>query len=358
MMAIEARGFFLKAGGEPLVEERFSISEPDAGEVVVEVMGNGLCHTDLGFADGHVNPNHDFPLILGHEAVGRVVAAGPGAENLLEKPVLIPAVLPCGDCEYCASGRGNACLSQKMPGNDIHGALATHIKVPAAPLVSLEDAPEQVDLRELSVVADAVSTAFQAIRRAGLEKGELAVVIGAGGVGGFLIQIAAAMGARVIALDVDDHRLEIMRSHGAEACIQMKDKEARAIRKEVKITAAAWEISPLHTHIFECAGVPAAQQQAFALLGRGSTMVQVGFTPKKTELRLSNLMAFDATLHGTWGCPPEAYPEVLDLIYAGKVKISPFVEYRPLSEINTVLSDMRQHKLKKRVILEPARSPK
>jgi 6-hydroxycyclohex-1-ene-1-carbonyl-CoA dehydrogenase len=81
--------------------------------------------------------------------------------------------------------------------------------------------------------------------------------------------------------------------------------------------------------------------------------VQVGYTAKPVELRLSNVMAFDATVHGTWGCPPEAYPNVLGLVYAGKVVIRPFVEHAPMSRINELMEDMAHHRLDKRIIFDP-----
>jgi len=336
----------------PLVRRALSIRGPSAGEAVIEVLANGVCHTDLGYADGSVRPNHSLPLILGHEAVGRVVEAGSSFRDLLGKTVIVPAVLPCGECPLCQRGRGNACPHQKMPGNDIDGAFATHLLVPARPLVPVEQQPG-LDLRWLSVVADAVSTAFQATRRADVSAGDLAIVVGAGGVGSFVVQVCAARGAKVVALDVNEERLALVARCGADATVSMQGREAREVRDEVQRLARAFGIESWSFKIFECAGVPASQQQAFALIGRASTMVQVGFTPEKTSLRLSNLMAFDATLFGTWGCPPEAYPQVLRLIYDGKIDLAPFVEVRPLSQVNAVLEDMRAHRLARRVSLDP-----
>jgi 6-hydroxycyclohex-1-ene-1-carbonyl-CoA dehydrogenase len=351
-MPISADGWFLVEPKTPLVRRVVSVPAPNPSEAVIEVLANGVCHTDLGFADGSVRPNHSLPLVLGHEAVGRVVEAGSSVRHLLGKTVIVPAVLPCGECPLCQCGRGNACPHQKMPGNDIDGAFATHLLVPAKPLVPVEERPG-LDLRWLSVVADAVSTAFQATRRADVAVGNLAIVVGAGGVGSFVVQICAARGAKVIALDVDEERLALVARCGANATVSMKGREAREVKDEVQRLARSFGIESWSFKIFECAGVPSAQQQAFALIGRASTMVQVGFTPEKTSLRLSNLMAFDATLCGTWGCPPEGYPEVLRLIYDGKIDLAPFVEVRPLSHVNAVLEDMRAHRLTRRVSLDP-----
>jgi len=313
----------------------------------------GLCHTDLSFADGSVKTRHPLPLVLGHEITGRVVAAGDGATDLVGQPVLVPAVLPCGECAFCRAGRGNACPHQTMPGNDDHGGFATHVLVPAHPLVSLAGAPDGFALDELSVVADAVSTAYQATVRAELAAGDLAVVIGAGGVGGFALQIARALGARVIACDVKPASLEAARSFGADQVIDVTGRDPRDVRKEVRSLATTWDIPSLRHRIFETSGTAAGQTLAFGLLGPAATMMVVGFTPEKVPTRLSNLMAFDASIHGTWGCPPEAYPPVLDLIYSGQIQLEPVIERAPMSELDTLLDAMARHELERRMILDP-----
>lgn len=349
-----ASAYFLVATGEPLVERELELAPVGAADAVVQVLGCGVCHTDLGFADGSVRPNLGLPLVLGHEVVGTVVQAGDAYSGLVGRPVIVPAVLPCGDCAYCAAGRGNACPNQKMPGNDIHGGFATHLVVPAAPLVPVDDAPVGFDLHNLSVVADAVSTAWQAAVRADIGPGDAVFVVGAGGgVGGFAVQIAAALGARVVALDVRAEQVERMRDFGASEIVPIGDASPRDVRKQVHGIAKGWGIASLNWKILECSGHPAGQQTAYTLISRASTYVQVGFTPRKVELRLSNLMAFDATAHGSWGCPPAAYADVLELIWSGAVQLAPFCAKAPLSELNNVLSDMAGHRLTKRMVLTP-----
>lgn len=348
-----AEGYFLETPSRPLVRGDLTVPEPGPGEAVVAVEACGLCHTDLSFADGSVPPRHDLPLVLGHEVTGTVVAAGDGFAHLVDQPVLVPAVLPCGACDVCRAGRGNACPHQKMPGNDIHGGFSSHLLVPAGPLVSLAGAPEGLRLDELSVVADAVSTAYQAALRAGLAEGDLAVVVGAGGVGGFLVQIARALGARVVACDVKAEALEVAAGFGAEGTIDVSGREPKEVRREVRGLARAWEVPSLRLRIFEASGTPRGQSLAFALLDRAATLVQVGYTPEAIPLRLSNLMAFDATLHGTWGCPPEAYPGVLEMIYDGRVTVSPVVDHAPMSDVNRLLDEMAGHRLARRMVLHP-----
>ncbi len=352
--ARSAFAYHLDTPGSALAGRQKALTPVGAGDALVEVLGCGVCHTDLGFADGSVRPNQPLPLVLGHEVVGRVVEAGPAFASLVGRPVIVPAVLPCGDCEFCRAGRGNACPDQKMPGNDIDGGFATHMVVPAAPLVPVDDAPDDFDIRQLAVVADAVSTAWQAALRARIGADDVVFVVGAaGGVGGFAVQIAAALGARVVAMDVRPKQLDKMTDYGATETVAIDGLSGRDVRKRVHGIARRWGVSPLRWKILECSGHPDGQVVAFTLLSRGATLVQVGFTPRKVEVRLSNLMAFDATVHGSWGCPPEAYPEALRLIYDGKVAVAPFCDYAPLADVNTVLDDMAGHRLTRRIILTP-----
>jgi 6-hydroxycyclohex-1-ene-1-carbonyl-CoA dehydrogenase len=345
--------YFLESPAAGLILRPLSLPEPRPGEVVVAVEACGLCHTDLAFASGAVAPRHALPLVLGHEVTGTVVAAGEDMRGLSGKPVLVPAVLPCGECPFCRAGRRNICPHQQMPGNDLHGGFASHLLVPGRFLIPLDDAPQSCSRAELSVVADAVSTAYQAVHRSGLVAGDVAMVVGAGGVGGFVAQVARALGARVVAIDVDRSRLETLAGCGVERTIVAGDDE-RAVRAEAQTAAREWHVPSLAWRVFECSGTPAGQSLAFTLLAPAATLVVVGFTPEKVKLRLSNLMAHDATVHGTWGAPPEAYPPVLRLVYQGKVKIAPFVEQAPMADINRLLGDMEAHRLRRRMVLLPA----
>ncbi len=351
--SITSEAYFLDRPAERLAKRELSLARPGPSEVLLEVEACGLCHTDLGFAAGTVAPRHPLPLVLGHEITGRVVEAGDGAAELIGRPVLVPAVLPCGECAFCAAGRGNACPRQKMPGNDVHGGFASHVLLPAGALVSLDDAPPRIRRDTLSVVADAVATAYQAIRRSGLGAGDAAIVVGVGGVGSFLLQIARALGARTVACDVAPERLESARRHGAEHASNVAGRDPREVRKELRGVVGKWGIPSLAQRIFECSGTAEGQSLAYGLLDRAATLVLVGYTFDKVQVRLSNLMAFDATVHGTWGCPPEAFPAVLEMIYDGRVVIEPFVDHAPLDDLNRLLDDMAHHRLTKRMILHP-----
>ena len=332
---------------------------PGVGEVMVEVAGCGVCHTDLGFYYDGIPTRHPFPLTLGHEIAGVVVEVGPGAESWLGRAVVVPAVIPCGECSACRAGRGAVCPRQIFPGNDVHGGFASHVRVPArglCPVPDLRDPqlnPAGVELATLAVVADAVTTPYQAIHRSGLGHGDLAVFVGAGGVGGFGVQIAAARGAQVVAIDVSPARLAMMREHGAGLTLDAKELDFKGIKGAVKDFAKRHGVEGFRQRIFETSGTPAGQTTAFGLLEHGSQLSVVGFTPEKVTLRLSNVMAFDATVSGNWGCLPELYPAVVQLVLTGKVRLEPFVERRPLASINETFADLHAHRLTRRPILVP-----
>jgi 6-hydroxycyclohex-1-ene-1-carbonyl-CoA dehydrogenase len=353
---MRVQAWVVRKPGEPMaLEEREE--RPGPGEVLVEVAGCGVCHTDLGYYYGGVPTRHAFPLALGHEVSGAVVEAGPGAEGWLGQGVVVPAVIPCGACDACRAGRGAVCPRQVFPGNDVHGGFGTHVRVPAqglCPVGDLADAgrnPTGLALADLSVVADAVSTPYQAVVRSGLGEGDLAVFVGVGGVGGFGVQVAAARGAHVVAVDVSEERLALAAAHGAALVLTAGD--VKDLRKRVRSFAEARGVSAYRQRVFETSGTPAGQETAFALLGPGGYLSVVGFTPSAVTVRLSNLMAFDATVQGSWGCLPEHYPGALDLVLSGRVALGPFLERRPMSSINETFADLHARRATRRVVLIP-----
>ena len=124
---------------QPLSRAEFNPFPPGPDEVVVEIAGCGVCHTDLGYYYDGVRTKHALPLTLGHEISGRVIDAGADAVAWMDRAVIVPAVIPCGTCDVCRRGKSTICPNQKMPGNDIHGGFATHVVVPARGLCPVDE---------------------------------------------------------------------------------------------------------------------------------------------------------------------------------------------------------------------------
>jgi 6-hydroxycyclohex-1-ene-1-carbonyl-CoA dehydrogenase len=357
LMGAKPVRWMMTGAGKPLVPMEFELGKPGPNEVVVEIAGCGVCHTDLGYYYDGVRTKHELPLTLGHEISGRVIETGKDELWYTDRAVIIPAVIPCGQCDACLRGKSTICPNQKMPGNDIHGGFATHIVVPARGLCVVDEnrlAAVGIELADLSVIADAVTTPYQAVVQAGVTKGDLVVVNGVGGVGGYAVQIAAALGGTVIAIDVNDAKLAAIAGQGASLTLNAKQMAPRDIKAAIQAFAKKNNLRQTEWIIFECSGTRAGQETAFSLINHGATLAVVGFTMDKVEVRLSNLMAFHARAIGNWGCPPELYPAALELVMHGRVKVSQFVEKHPLSEINQVFEAAHAGALKRRAVLVPA----
>jgi len=327
------------------------VPELNENEVLVKVAGCGVCHTDLSFWYFGVPTKQELPLTLGHEISGTVVK---GPAEWLNRKVIIPAVLPCGECELCKKGRGNICQNQLMPGNDFDGGFASHIKVPYRFLCPVPDTVlEKYPLEKLSVIADAITTPYQVIKKSDLQSGDFAIIIGVGGVGIYGALIARILGAKVLALDIDDSKLNIAKENGIDATLNIKGLDIKEIKGKVKEIAKELGVSRYLWKIYEMSGTKAGQELGYALVGFTSTLSIVGFTLDKSEVRLSNLMAFDANVIGTWGCKPELYPDVVDMVATDKLKIDRFVETFPMSQINEVFKNTLEHKYTKRSVMVP-----
>ncbi len=354
-MSGESVRWMMTAAGKPLVQVKIDALSPGPDEVVVEI-ACGVCHTDLGdYYDG-VRTKHNLPLTLGHEISGRVVDAGANASSWIGRAVIV-SVISCGRCDVCRRGRATICPNQKMPGNDIHGGFATHILVPAHGLCPVDERRLQsvgIDLADLSVIPDAVTTPYQAVVQAGVTDGDLVVVNGVGGVGGYAAQIATAFGDAVVAVDVSEDKLKSIAGKGAVLTLNVQQMTPRDLKGAIANFAKERGLRQTEWIILECSGTRAGQEAPFGLLNSGATLCVVGFTMDKVEIRLSNVMAYYARAIGNWGCPPELFPKALELVLDGRVKLTPFVEKHPLNEINQVFEAAHAGALKRRAVLVPA----
>jgi 6-hydroxycyclohex-1-ene-1-carbonyl-CoA dehydrogenase len=324
------------------------------GEVLVEIAGCGICHTDLGYFYDGVPTVTKPPLTLGHEISGTVVA---GESGWVGKEVIVPAVMPCNNCAICASGRGNRCLAQKMPGNSmgIYGGFSSHIVVPAHDLCVVSDR-KGIPLSHMAVIADAVTSPYQAAIRGEIKPGDLCVIIGAtGGVGIYATQIARAMGAKeVIGIARNQAKLEKSLQYGATKIISSAGKDVKAVRDEFRAYCKEKGLPGNYGwKVFEWTGTGEGQAIALELLSFVGTLVIAGYGMQKAEYMFSRLMAFDADIKGTWGCLPKYYPEVLKMVLDGKIQIEPFVETRPMSQIQQAFAEVHKGGTEKRVVLTP-----
>ncbi|MBI3939222.1 MAG: zinc-binding dehydrogenase [Acidobacteria bacterium] len=308
---------------------------PGRGELLVKVAACGLCHTDLHYLDHGVATYHAPPLVLGHEPAGVVAECGPEVTGWKKgERVLIPAIFSCGECGYCRSGRENLCQNLEMLGNHRHGALAEYVVAPARECTPL---PDEISMEGGCLIADALSTAFHAVERSGIRPGETAVVIGCGGMGVNLVQCATLAGAKVIAVDKVDAKLERARVLGAAETV-----DASALN--MPLSKALRQLSPGGVDVvFEAIGLTETIQQGLASLRKGGTLMTVGYCPKDVALPVSRVMFFELEIKGSLGCPPGKYAAIVELVRRKKLDVDSLVSgVLPLGQIAQALDKLRR----------------
>ncbi len=255
--------------------------------------------------------------MLGHEPSGTIESLGAGVDGRHEGDrVLIPAVLSCGRCRYCRAGRENLCDNLRMLGNHLDGAYAEFIAVPAAELVAV---PDSVPLTEVSIVADAMSTPYHAVKHRGrVQVGDHVAVVGCGGVGLNVVQCATVAGGRVIAVDTNTERLEIARQLGAIETVN--PDEVDRIDKHIRhLTDGGVDVA------FEAIGNPRTMRSAFGLLRRGGRLCVIGYSQDDLVVSAGKLMFHEMEVVGSLGCGGRDYPEIMELVAAGRLQVEPVV---------------------------------
>jgi Zn-dependent alcohol dehydrogenase len=225
------------------------------------------------------------------------------------------------------------------------GAFAEYIGIPAKDVIPL---PAVVPLEEGCIISDAISTPFHAVKnRARVKAGDSVVVIGCGGVGINVVQVAAAFGGQVIAVDVVDWKLEMARKLGAVEIVNSKDMEPRDVVKAIrKLTGGGADIA------MEVIGNPKTQQIAYDAVKWGGRVVIVGFAPKLTELNLGRMMFREIEMLGSLGCRPVDYPYLIRLVEAGKIQVKPIVTHRfSLDEINDAFETLQKGEAIRSIVL-------
>ncbi|MFH0765126.1 MAG: zinc-binding dehydrogenase, partial [Calditrichota bacterium] len=278
------------------------------------------------------------PMILGHEASGTVAELGEGVTKW--KPgdrVLLPAVLSCGTCKQCRMGRENICETMRMFGNHVDGAYAEYVLAPAKDALAM---PEGVPLIEGSIIADAISTPFHAVvNRAQVRPGDWVAVFGCGGVGINVVQVAAAVGASVIAIDKMPEKLELAKGLGAQLTINPDEVEKGRVDKAIrKLIGDGVDVA------FEAIGNPATIVAAYNTLRVGGTCVVIGYTHLPAEIPVSKLMFYEQSLIGSLGCRPVDYPRIIEMARIGKIKVKELVTAQfPLERINDAFDLLRKN---------------
>jgi S-(hydroxymethyl)mycothiol dehydrogenase len=362
-MAHEVKGVIASAKGEGVTITTVVVPDPGPGEALVRVQACGVCHTDLHYREGGIGD--DFPYLLGHEAAGVVESVGAGVTGLAAGDfVILNWRAVCGQCRACRRGRPWYCFAthnatQKMtlldgtvlsPALGI-GAFAEKTLVAAGQCtkVSAEVPPEVAGLLGCGVMAGLGA----AINTGAVSRGDSVAVIGCGGVGDAAVMGARLAGARrIIAVDVDDRKLEWARGVGATHTVNSRESDpVEAIRELTEGNGA--------DVVIEAVGRPETYKQAFYARDLAGTVVLVGVpTPEMAlELPLLDVFGRGGALKSSWygDCLPERdFPMLTDLFLQGRLPLDKFVsETIALDQVEEAFAKMSRGEVLRSVVLLP-----
>jgi alcohol dehydrogenase len=308
------RALVFDSFGGPLEVREVPAPDPAPGGVVVRVAASGICRSDWHGWQGH-DPDVVLPHVPGHELAGTVVAVGAGVTRWAPGDrVTVPFVNACGRCEQCAAGDHQVCARQTQPGFTHWGSLAEFVALDAAD-VNLVAVPDELDLATAAALGCRYATAFRAVVQIGrVRAGEWVAVHGCGGVGLSAVQIAAAAGARVVAVDVSAGALDLARALGAE----------HVLDGGTHVPAAVADLTGGGAHLsLDALGAAVTCTNSVRSLRPRGRHVQVGLLPPaegRPEVPMDLVIARELQLSGSHGMAAHAYPELLGLIAAGRLE--------------------------------------
>jgi D-arabinose 1-dehydrogenase-like Zn-dependent alcohol dehydrogenase len=307
------RALVFDSFGGPLDVREVPDPEPRAGGVVVRVAASGICRSDWHAWQGH-DADVVLPHVPGHELAGTVAAVGSGVTRWRTGDrVTVPFVNACGTCEQCAAGEHQVCTRQTQPGFTHWGSLAEYVALDAAD-VNVVAVPDDLALATAAALGCRYATAFRAVVQVGrVRAGEWVAVHGCGGVGLSAVQIAAAAGARVVAVDVSAAALDLARTLGAE----------HEVDGGTDVPAAVAELTGGGAHLsLDTLGAAVTCGNSVRSLRPRGRHVQVGLLPPelgRPEVPMERVIAQELQVLGSHGMAAHAYPELLGLISAGRL---------------------------------------
>ena len=339
-MAKTMRAAVVQAFGKPLTIEEVPIPTPGPGEVLIKVMANGVCHTDLHAANGDWAGRPPLPFIPGHEGVGVIAALGAGVKGLKEGDAAGVAWLhdACGQCEYCRTGWDSLCRRQHNTGYSVNGSFAEYV-IGAAPYVGR--LPQGCDFAEMAPILCAGVTTYKGIKETEARPGEWLAISGIGGLGQVAIQYAKAMGLHVAALDVTEDKLALARKSGADLAVNAGAPDAA--EQIVKGTDGG-------AHgVLVTAVSPGAFAQALKLVRRKGTVSLVGLPPGEFETPIIDVVMNRITIRGSIVGGREDLAEAIAFAAEGKVR--PAINKVRLEDVNDVFAGLKAGKISGRAVM-------
>jgi len=325
---------------QPLRIEEVPVPTPGAGQILVKIAASGVCHTDLHAADGDWPVKPKPPFIPGHEGVGHVAAVGSGVSHVREGDrVGVPWLYTaCGHCRHCLGGWETLCESQQNTGYSVNGGFAEYVIADANYVGHL---PNNVSFIDIAPILCAGVTVYKALKATDTRPGDWVVVSGIGGLGHMAVQYAKSMGLNVIAVDVDDAKLELAKNLGASLGVNARKSDPAAFVKKEAGGAQGVVVTAVSPKAFE---------QAMGMVARGGTVSLVGLPPGDFPLSIFNTVLNGITVRGSIVGTRLDLQEALNFAGEGKVKAT--VATERLENINNVFARMRTGDIQGRIVID------
>jgi 2-desacetyl-2-hydroxyethyl bacteriochlorophyllide A dehydrogenase len=301
--------------------------QPAAGQVLVRITHSGLCGTDLKIYTGAIPAK--YPLIMGHEMIGELVAGQPPANIRAGDRVIIDPVLSCGICFHCRIGQNNLCPSGGLIGRETNGGFAEYAAVPASQVFRL---PDSIDSRTAPLIQVA-TTCLHAQRLTSSFEGQSVAVIGLGVSGQLHVQLAKAQGAAsVIGISRSAFKNELAKKLGADIAIESGKSTIDQVREATDGRGA--------DVVIECTGVMSAFADAIRMVRSGGRILLFGImSAKEGALPFYDLYFKELTLINNRAATSEDFPAMIDLVARGAVRLEPLITHHMrLAELETALA--------------------
>jgi alcohol dehydrogenase len=305
--------------GGALTVRDLPVPAAPAGGAVVDVHATGVCRSDWHAWMGHDSDVDRLPHVPGHEFAGVVSSVGDGVDtSWVGRRVTAPFVYACGSCAECRQGAGQVCSRQQQPGFTLQGSFAEQVVVTSA-ATNLVELPDGIPPHLAAGLGCRVATAFRAVHARGrVAQGETVVVIGCGGVGLSVVALAAALGARVVAVDRAPEALSAAARLGADRNLRWSADVVETVRRE---TGGA--------HVtFDCVGSPELCVAAVSMLRPLGRHVQVGLLPPAVgpvELPMGIVIGRELEVLGTHGLAAPDYAALLAEVTSGRLDLGALV---------------------------------
>lgn len=332
---------FVTGFGQPLELRETAIPTPGPGQIVVRTEACGVCHTDLHAARGDWPVKPVPPFIPGHEGIGRVVALGAGVTIVKEGDrVGVPWLYSaCGHCEHCLSAWETVCAKAEFGGYTQNGGFAEYILADPDYVAHI---PGELSPQQAAPLICAGVTTYKGLKVTDTRPGDWVVISGAGGLGHLAIQYAKAMGLQVCAVDIDEGKLALARTLGADLAVNAKAEGAvEAVRKGTDGGAHGVLITAPSLTAFH---------QGIAMTRKRGTCALVGLPAGEFPVPLFDVVANCITIRGSFVGTRQDMAEALAFAADGKVTAQ--VELQPLSAINDVLDRLEHGKVAARIVLD------